>query len=248
MKKKVFTLIELLVVIAIIGILAAMLLPALQQARGMAKSVHCLNNMKQISLGAMMYADKNDGWALPYAVGWNGSTSYKDAWYFPNSEMYRTFAQDCGVSKAIYSSGKTGAFPGGMICPLAPRLWKWDASYDGVDPRYLTTSPKSYSIRDCYGMNMQFFGNWGEDPLTEKLGRIRKPSIKAQFIESNYANPAKWASTYVKYLENDGEKKRSPVITAYRHFKSANVTFFDGHAKSMVYQDFQNNSKYWDKE
>jgi len=60
-----FTLIELLVVIAIISILAAMLLPVLSRSKSSATKISCINNLRQLDLSLLMYADENQGFFPP---------------------------------------------------------------------------------------------------------------------------------------------------------------------------------------
>ncbi len=90
MKAK-FTLIELLVVIAIIAILAAMLLPALNNARERGKQIACINNLKQLGIATNMYMDDNNEYTNSgYQVYWKPLRNYA----VPNSTFVGNYPRN----------------------------------------------------------------------------------------------------------------------------------------------------------
>lgn len=173
MKKRGFTLIELLVVIAIIGILVALLLPAVSRAREAARNAECKNNLRQFGIGMYIYADANKQAKL-----------VSSAYDFERDGCPDTY----GWVADLVNTGS--AAPAEMLCPTSPLrgLEKLNDMTAGTG----TTAPSEGATEGRLWTGKCGIYDSGTSTVTEAFGGTtegdpaRGEYVKVNFIDQGY--------------------------------------------------------------
>jgi prepilin-type N-terminal cleavage/methylation domain-containing protein/prepilin-type processing-associated H-X9-DG protein len=224
-----FTLIELLVVIAIIGVLIALLLPAVQSAREAARRISCTNNLKQLALAAQNYHDVWGTFPMGDHRGrnWNGST------------IRQNFGQFVGMSQFLEQGVVFNALNTSLQMYLAVNS---TVNGIGLSVLWCPSDGKIAGLRypgfggdgwDCSPQPMTFSsyaGNLG--PLIYYRNGVGDPNVMQQM---------NGIFSYIGGCCNDGRPSVPPVKISDVSDGTSNTIIFGEHAHSLISsQDFGN--------
>lgn len=221
-----FTLVELLVVIAVIAILAALLLPALSQAKVRAKTVYCLNNVKQLELSCHIYSgDFNDFLPQNQVGGYvdqsggtgDPSTVTNSLSWCPGIAPENDSVQSTVMAGNIYLYNKS------------PAIYHCPADLSTVDNE--PTVPRTRSF--CMEISL----NCDQASSTyHKFTEIIQPPPADLFVFIDTQEEDIWDATYGIFALDSPWTDYWLDLAADRHSQGANLSFADGHVEHWHWQ------------